>query len=79
MYEMSAVSTNNWLYLENDISTKTSLQMRYLPHAVNCGRFCFWRRQSVFFLFVYEISPEPLNVFVPNSHGRRAWSLTQRV
>jgi len=23
-----------------------------LPHAVNCGRFCFWRRQSVVFLFV---------------------------
>jgi len=20
----------------------------YLPHAVNCGRFCFWRRQFVF-------------------------------
>jgi len=20
-----------------------------LPHAVNCGRFCFWRRQSVLF------------------------------
>jgi len=28
-----------------------------LPHAVNCGRFCFWRRQSVVsFLFVYQIS-----------------------
>ena len=21
----------------------------FLPHAVNCGRFCFWRRQSVVF------------------------------
>jgi len=28
-----------------------------LPHAVNCGRFCFWRRQYGFFMFVYEISP----------------------
>jgi len=27
------------------------------------------------FLFVYEISREPLNGFAPNSHGRRAWSL----
>jgi len=41
---------------------------------VNCGRFCFWRRQSVVFLFVYEISPELLkdlhqihteDVFIP--------------
>jgi len=26
-----------------------------LPQAVNCGMFCFWRRQSVF-LLVYKIS-----------------------
>jgi len=32
---------------------------------------------SVTFLFVYEISPEPLNGFVPNSQGRRVWSLAQ--
>jgi len=30
---------------------------------------------SVTFLFVYEISPEPLNGFVPNSQGRLVWSL----
>jgi len=35
--------------------------MRFLSHAVNCGRFCFWHRQSVVFLSVYEISREPLN------------------
>jgi len=28
-------------------------------------------------IFVYEISREPLNGFVPNSHGRRVWSLAQ--
>jgi len=28
------------------------------------------------FLFVYEIFPEPLNGFAPNSHGRSVWSLT---
>jgi len=27
------------------------------------------------FLFVYEISLEPLNGFAPNSQGRRVWSL----
>jgi len=27
------------------------------------------------FLFVYEISREPLNRFAPNSHGRRLWFL----
>jgi len=32
---------------------------------------------SVTFLFVYEISWEPLNGFVPNSHGRRIWSLAR--
>jgi len=47
-----------------------------LPHAVNCGRFCFWRRQSVVFGCVgYEISRKTLNGFAPNSHGRRVWSL----
>ena len=30
------------------------------------------------FLFVYEISREPLNGFAPNSHGRRVWSLARR-
>jgi len=44
---------------------------------MNCGRFCFWRHQSVMFLFVYEISPELLNGFAPNSHGRHVWSLAQ--
>jgi len=29
---------------------------------------------SVTFLFVYEISREPLNGFSPNSQGRRVWS-----
>jgi len=29
------------------------------------------------FLLVYEISPELLNRFAPNSHGRRVWSLAQ--
>jgi len=45
----------------------------YLPHAVNCIRVCFWRPQSGF-LFVYEISREPLNGFAPNSLGRRVLS-----
>jgi len=47
-----------------------------LPHAVNCGRFCFWRRLCS--LFVYEISREPLNGFAPNSQERRIWSLARR-
>ena len=38
-----------------------------LPHAVNCRRFCFWRHQSVVFLFVYEISWEQLKGFASNS------------
>ena len=29
------------------------------------------------FLFVYEISREPLNGFAPNSHGRRFWQLAR--
>ena len=30
---------------------------------------------SLWFLFVYEIYPEPLNGFGRYSHGRRVWSL----
>jgi len=33
-----------------------------------------WRRG---FLFVYEISREPLNGFAPNSQGRRVWSFAR--
>ena len=33
---------------------------------------------SVSFLFVYEMSRKPLNGFVPNSHGRRVWSLAHK-
>jgi len=36
--------------------------------------FCFGAI-SLWFLFVYEISRQPLNGFAPNSHGRRVWSL----
>ena len=54
----------------------TQISIRFLPDAVNCVRFCFWRRQSAF-LFVYEISRELLNEFVPNSHRRRVWSLAR--
>ena len=50
-----------------------------LPHAVIGSE----PRQILFlapllcgFLFVYEISWEPLNGFAPNSHGRHVWSLT---
>ena len=32
---------------------------------------------SVWFLFMYEISLEPLNGLAPNSHGRRVLSLAQ--
>jgi len=33
--------------------------------------------QSVTFLFVYEISREPLDGFAPNSQGRSVWSLAR--
>jgi len=32
---------------------------------------------SVTFLFVYEISREPLNGFAPNLQGQRVWSLAR--
>jgi len=37
-----------------------------------CATFCFRRPWT--FLFVYEISLEPLNGYVPNSQGRRVWT-----
>jgi len=36
-----------------------------------------WSCLAVTFLFVYEISPESLNGFAPNSHGRHVWSLAR--
>jgi len=30
--------------------------MLLLAHTVNCGMFCFWRRQSVFFACAWNIS-----------------------
>ena len=38
--------------------------------AVSCGRFCFWRRQSGFFVCVWTW-------FAPDSHERRVWSLAR--
>jgi len=48
-----------------------------LPHAVNSAEGSVFGAVSPYSLFVYEISPEPLNGFAPNSHGRRVWSLTR--
>jgi len=56
-------------------STCFAYLLTYLPHTVNCIRFCF--ALSLTFLFVYEISPEPLNRFAPNSQGRRVWSFAR--
>ena len=48
-----------------------------LPHTVNSAEGSFFGAVSLFFLFVCEISREPLNGFAPNSHGRRVWSLAR--
>jgi len=64
--------TRGWVV---DYSMKRPRFISYLPHAVNCGWFCFWRHQSVVFLFVNEIPVELLNGCVSNSQGRRVWSL----
>ena len=53
---------------------RSNLALVFLPHAVNCGRFCFWRRQSVVFCLSRNI---PLNGFAPDSYGRRAWPLAR--
>jgi len=51
-----------------------------LPHAVNGSEvrkvLCLAPSICVF-LFVYEISREPLNGFAPNSHGKRVGSLAR--
>jgi len=45
----------------------------YRTHAL---RFCFYHCLWLF-LFVYEISREPVNGFAPNSQRRRDWSLAR--
>ena len=47
----------------------------YLPHALNCVRFCFGTVCD--FWFMCEISQEQLNGFAPNSRGRLVWSLAR--
>ena len=44
-----------------------------------CSELCMVLFLTLFvtFLFVYEISSEPLNGFMLNSQGRRVWSLAQ--
>jgi len=50
------------------------LELLFLPHASNI----LFLALSVTFLFVPQISREPLNGFAPNSQGRRVWSLARR-
>jgi len=39
----------------------------------------FFGAVSLCFLFMYEISREPLNGFAPKSHERRVWSLVRQI
>jgi len=63
MYETAQQSRavyNNGRHIASILLTK-GLREQYLlnsllPHAVKCGRFCFCRRQSVFFVCVRNIS-----------------------
>jgi len=51
-----------------------------LPHAVNSSelqKVLFLAPSVCGFLFVYEISAEPMNGLVPNSHRRCVWSLAR--
>jgi len=48
----------------------------YLQHAVNCGRFCFWHRQSAV-LFVHETPRETAERLCAKFTRRRVWSITQ--
>jgi len=71
----AADSQENVREFHSDWTLVTSLLVTELIIQVNRGRFCFWRHQSVIFLFVYEIYCQPLNGFASNSHGRRVWFL----
>jgi len=51
------------------------LHRRYVITACSELRRVLFLVLSVTFLFVYKISREPLNGFVPNSQGRCVWSL----
>jgi len=55
--------------------TRTSLKVKVNFSGLRA--IYVWKNIFALVLFVYEISLEPLNGFVPNSHGRHIWSLTQ--
>jgi len=66
-----------WTYCS---STARSMARLHCRHVITACRE-LWKVlflvRSVTVLFVYEISREPLNGFVPNSQGRRIWSLVR--
>jgi len=70
--EQTTTTTNQhsltWLLL---IHTSHCMQVTFCFFSTVCYSFLF------FILFVTQISREPLNGFVPNSHGGRVWSLAQ--
>jgi len=58
---------------------KGAQQPIFRPMSIVAKRSLISATAELLFLFVYEISPEPLNGFVTYSQGGRVWSLTRRV
>ena len=58
-YSDNQMKFGSCVYMNSTCMSKVSFKRKqrdFLPQAVNCGRFCFWRRQSVFFVCVWNIS-----------------------
>jgi len=52
-------------------------QLRVFTARCGLRKVLFLAPSACVFLFVYEMSREPLNGFAPNSHGRCVWSLAR--
>jgi len=68
---------NRTMYVKIIASQSGMFFLRHSVHVV-VRKVLFLAPLVCGFLFVYEISLEPLNGFAPNSGGRRVWSLTLR-
>ena len=71
---MTCSSVVNFCYCLAFIQIRTFMSQLY-KMCDNELRKVLFLALSATFLFVYEISPEPLNGFAPNSQARRVWSL----
>jgi len=63
-----------WGWFLTDVFLWTASMCCWLPHTVNCGRFCFWCCRSVFFVCVWNILGIAERIYEFEGIGQRSRS-----